>query len=106
MNQKALHTLEYDKIIAQLAEFAQTAAGKRRCEALVPMDDVDDVREALAFVSDARDRVRRNGRLSLGGARDITSVLAGARIGAVLTIPELLDAAVGGMQGGEEKEEA
>ncbi|MBQ4309221.1 MAG: endonuclease MutS2 [Lachnospiraceae bacterium] len=93
MNKKALHTLEYDKIVAQLAEFAQTAAGKRRCEALVPMDDVDDVREALAFVSDARDRVRRNGRLSLGGARDITSVLAGARIGAVLTIPELLDAA-------------
>ena len=46
MNQKALSTLEYTKIIAQLEEYASTSMGKKRCRELVPMNDLQEIKTA------------------------------------------------------------
>ena len=43
MNQKALRTLEYDKIIAQLVEYASCESGKELCRKLVPSIDYDEI---------------------------------------------------------------
>ncbi len=57
MNQKALSTLEYTKIIAQLEEYASTSMGKKRCRELVPMNDLQEIKTAQAQTSDALARI-------------------------------------------------
>ena len=37
MNDKALKTLEYDKIIARLETYASSSMGKKQCAALLPL---------------------------------------------------------------------
>lgn len=49
MNQKALSTLEYTKIIAQLEEYASTSMGKKRCRELVPMNDLQEIKTATSL---------------------------------------------------------
>ena len=44
MNQKALKTLEYNKIIAQLEEYASTQIGKTLCRELVPSCSLEEIR--------------------------------------------------------------
>ena len=46
MNDKALHTLEYDKIIKQLEDLAFSHAGKEFCRSLLPHNDREWVLEA------------------------------------------------------------
>lgn len=43
MNKKALHTLEYDKIIDLLTEFAFSRSAKERCGNLLPMTDLSAI---------------------------------------------------------------
>ena len=44
MNQKALQTLEYNKIIAKLAEYATSPLGRDLCQALVPSSNLEERR--------------------------------------------------------------
>ena len=44
MNQKALKTLEYTKIITQLESHAASPLGKSLCRDLVPSSDLEEVR--------------------------------------------------------------
>mgnify|MGYP000579974845 CR=1 FL=1 len=48
MNKKALKTLEYEKIISQLTEYAGSAPGKLLCKNLVPSSDLNEIRQAQA----------------------------------------------------------
>ena len=41
MNDKALKTLEYDKIISRLETYASSSMGKKRCASLLPSSDYD-----------------------------------------------------------------
>ncbi len=90
MNQKALKTLEYDKIIAQLTEYAASAPGKLLCRNLLPSDDYNEIVQAQAETSDAVSRVRMKGSLSFSGIRDIRDSLKRLEIGSSLSIQELL----------------
>ena len=40
MNEKVLHIVEYDKIIASLEEHADSLPGKKLCRDLLPMDNL------------------------------------------------------------------
>ena len=71
MNQKALRTLEYDKIIAQLVEYASCESGKELCRKLVPSIDYDEIVTAQRETTDAETRVRQKGGISFGGVKDI-----------------------------------
>ena len=90
MNQKALKTLEYHKIIAQLTEYAASPLGKALCAALEPSSDLEEIRTWQQQTTDAVNRVRLKGTVSFSGVRDIGDSLKRLEIGSSLSIPELL----------------
>ena len=90
MNQKALRTLEYDKIIAQLVEYASCESGKELCRKLVPSIDYDEIVTAQRETTDAVTRVRQKGGISFGGVKDIRASLKRLEVGSSLGIVELL----------------
>ncbi len=90
MNQKVLRTLEYHKIISQLTEYAASAPGKLLCRELQPSSDYEEILQAQTETSDAVNRVRMKGNLSLTGVRDIRDSLKRLEIGSSLGIQELL----------------
>ncbi|MBP6561599.1 MAG: endonuclease MutS2, partial [Enterocloster sp.] len=90
MNQKALKTLEYDKIINQLTEYAASPLGKALCQSLSPSSDLEEVRTWQAQTTDAVTRIRLKGSVSFSGIRDIGDSLKRLDIGSSLSIPELL----------------
>lgn len=90
MNQKALKTLEYDKIINQLTEYAASPLGKSLCRSLSPSSDLEEVRTWQAQTTDAVTRVRLKGSVSFSGVRDIGDSLKRLDIGSSLNITELL----------------
>ena len=90
MNQKALKTLEYDKIINQLTEYAASPLGKALCQNLSPSSDLEEVRTWQAQTTDAVTRIRLKGSVSFSGLRDIGDSLKRLDIGSSLSIPELL----------------
>lgn len=90
MNQKALKTLEYDKIIAQLAEYASCGSGKELCRSLVPSTDFQEIVSAQRETTDAVARVRQKGGISFGGVKDIRASLKRLEVGSSLSIFELL----------------
>lgn len=90
MNQKALKTLEYYKIIDILTEYASTEPGKKLCRELLPSCDYSEIVQNQQETTDAVTRVRQKGSLSFGGVRDITDSLKRLEIGSSLNIVELL----------------
>lgn len=90
MNQKALKTLEYDKIINQLTEYAASPLGKALCQNLSPSSDLEEVRTWQAQTTDAVTRIRLKGSVSFSGIRNIGDSLKRLDIGSSLSIPELL----------------
>lgn len=90
MNQKALRTLEYDKIIAQLVEYASCESGKELCRKLIPSIDYDEIVTAQRETTDAVTRVRQKGGISFGGVKDIRASLKRLEVGSSLGIVELL----------------
>lgn len=90
MNQKALKTLEYYKIIDTLTEYASTEPGKRLCRELLPSCDYQEIVQNQQETSDAVTRVRQKGSISFGGVKDITDSLKRLEIGSSLNILELL----------------
>ncbi len=90
MNQKALHTLEYDKIIETLTGYAYSAAAKEQCQNLLPMADVSAIREAQRQTEDALTRIFRKGSLSFAGIHPFGASLKRLEIGGTLSIPEFL----------------
>ena len=90
MNQKALKTLEYHKIIEQLTDYASCESGKELCRRLVPSTDYKEITSALTETTDAVNRVRQKGSISLGGVKDIRASLKRLEVGSSLGIIEIL----------------
>ena len=90
MNEKALHTLEFDKIVGFLTEYAATPLGKTSCETLVPLTDVEEIRTLQRQTTDAVSRLFAKGPTSFSGVKDIRPSLMRLRIGSSLGISELL----------------
>ena len=90
MNQKALKTLEFDKIIHILTAHAASEGAKEMCRKLIPYDNINDVERAQRETADALRRVYRKGSISFGGIRDIRGSLKRLEIGGILGMGELL----------------
>lgn len=90
MNQKALKTLEYNKIIEKLAEFAGSPLAKEICRNLEPSTDLYEIQAAQRETSDALTRIYQKGAVSFSGIHDIRGSIKRLEIGAVIGIPELL----------------
>ena len=90
MNQKALKILEYDKIIDLLTAKATCELGKIQCRELVPMHDLEEIRQAQHQTADALRRVYTKGSISFAGTVNVGASLKRLEIGGSLNAPELL----------------
>ena len=90
MNEKAIKTLEYDKIIDQLAAYAGSPLAKEICRELKPSSDLYEIRAAQCETSDALSRLLRKGNISFSGVSDVRGILKRLEIGSILGIDELL----------------
>ena len=90
MNSKALHVLEYDKIIERLTDHASSDPGRKMCRELVPSSDIKEIRNNLTKTNDAIARIFKKGSTSFGDNRDFTGTLKALKIGAALDMGSLL----------------
>ena len=91
MNNKALKTLEYNKITDRLASHASSEPGIKLCRELLPMMDMDEINSALKQTSDAVSRIFRHGSISFAGLKDIRPLTKALEVGSALGMSELLD---------------
>lgn len=90
MNEKALRTLEYNKIIDRLVEFAGSMPGKDLCKNLIPSTDLEEIETAQRQTSDALSRIYQRGSVSFSGVQDVRGSLKRLEIGGVIGAVELL----------------
>lgn len=90
MNQKALKILEYDKIIQQLKQLAQSDPGRKKIEALKPYTDLQIILEKQQETSEALTLSFKYGSLPIRGTKSITPSLKRLAIGGNLSMVELL----------------
>ncbi|UYN88646.1 MAG: endonuclease MutS2 [Anaerolineales bacterium] len=91
MDEKALQTLEFPKVLERLARHSVFSVSHERALALRPAADIDAARRRLAETGEARALLDDQPKLGVGGARDLRPALGNARRGMALTAPELLD---------------
>lgn len=90
MNEKVLHTLEYDKIINMLTDKASSKPGKELCKSLIPVTDLAEIRLAQQETADALARLFKKGSTSFGSNKDLGYAIRSLEIGSSLSVSELL----------------
>ncbi len=93
MNEKALKTLEFDKIIEKVASFASSSVGKDMVRTLKPSNNIEEIKIWQKETSQAVSMILKKGSLKIGGLRDISPFLQRTAIGGTLNFEELLNIA-------------
>ena len=93
MNDKVLHTLEYDKIIKLLTDKATSEPGRKLCRELLPMSDLEEIEKAQTETADAFGYILKKGSISFGNNKDIGYSVKSLEIGSTLSTAELLSIA-------------
>lgn len=93
MNSKALYTLEFNKILEQLAELAETEGAAEMALRLTPSSDIEKVRKMQQRTTDAKTLIGMKGAPSFGRVKDIRPTIERAEKDAILSLRELLDCA-------------
>lgn len=91
MDPKSLSTLEYPKILEQLARYCAFTASAEKARALLPTPDIEIARQRQAETREALTLLSTRPDLTIGGARDVREVVDLANHGGVLTPTDLLD---------------
>jgi DNA mismatch repair protein MutS2 len=89
--EKSLITLEYDKVIARLVSYCGTAQGKTLASALRPSSEYREVLHRQRLTAEGRRLLEMKPNMSLGGVRDIGTLVSQASRGHALEPEELLD---------------
>ena len=90
MNTKVLKTLEYQKIIDRLTEFAGSVPGKEKCKNLLPLSELEEIRTMQEETSLALSLIYQKGSVSFSGISDVRGSLKRLEIGSILSPQELL----------------
>lgn len=90
MNEKALRTLEYNKIIDRLSALAISPMGKEMCLQLKPSGNFDEIERNQIQTGEAVSMIFRKGNIPLGGMREIRPQLKRVNAGGTLGIEELM----------------
>ncbi|WP_062355295.1 endonuclease MutS2 [Bacillus kwashiorkori] len=93
MNERALETLEFNKIRNQLIKYAASELGKRMAETLMPSTDFPVVVRLQEETDEATTILRLKGHIPLAGIFDITPSIKRAEIGGMLNAQELVEIA-------------
>lgn len=91
INEKSLHTLEFGKILAQLARHTAFGAGAELARELQPTTDLEEARTWQRETAEAAAMLLENSPLNLAGARDVREVAINAQRGVIIEAPVLLD---------------
>ncbi len=91
--QKSLSMLEYDKVIAMLAECALTEGARDMALRLVPVSAEKQVVKKQRITADARRLADAKGYPAFGGVKNLSEILGRAKRGALLQPRELLEVA-------------
>src|SRR3972149_4602112 len=87
---KALTTLEFDRIRERLASFASFAAGRERALSLMPSPHYEEVAVRLRLAAEARRLLEMRPNLSLAEAHDVREAADRAAKGGLLRAEEML----------------
>ena len=90
MNEKALHTLEYDKIVSLLEARATSAPGKALCRELAPLTDLFEINTMQEETACTVGRIFAKGSVSFGNTYDVSASMLRLELGSALGIHELL----------------
>ena len=90
MNDKVLKTLEYNKIIEKLTDYACSDEAKARCRSLRPSTNLAEINLLQTQTKDALNRLFKAGNLSFSGVRNLNDSLKRLEIGGSLSTIELL----------------
>ena len=93
ISQQTLETLEFPKILAQLARHTSFSASRELALALLPSTDAFEVRRRQKRTGEARRLMDEQPDASIGGAHDVRGPLGLARRGGVLEAHAFLDIA-------------
>lgn len=91
MNSKILKTLEFNKIINLLENYAVSPMGKKIASELKPYTDIDTINEKLDQTTASSNLIIKHGALPLGGIKDIQKSIKRLEIGGNLSAAELLE---------------
>ena len=91
--ERALRTLEYDKVREQVAKFCTSSLGKSAIEQLIPETDFDRVVELLEEMDEGLSILRIKGNVPMGGIFDVRPQSKRAQIGGMLSPVELMEIA-------------
>jgi DNA mismatch repair protein MutS2 len=91
--ERTLQTLEFDKILGQLAEHASFSAGHEAVLALRPATEPKEAARLQQQTAEARSLLEGRPSVHLGGAHDVRAAARRAEVGAILTPAELLEVA-------------
>ena len=90
---KNAKSIEFDKVLAKLAEYTSCEDAKFNALHLKPETNLDLARALLNQTSDAHMLLARFGGPSFGGLKNVNNALSRANAGSVLNTKELLDIA-------------
>ncbi len=90
MNEKALETLEYNKIVARLAEYADFSASAELARRLRPTPDLEGAQTRQTATREARHILSLDADVSFHNAKDIRPQIGRARRDAVLEPTDFL----------------
>jgi DNA mismatch repair protein MutS2 len=93
MDQHTLDLLEFDKVRHLLAEYAATSLGAELARQIEPSRNANQIRGAIALVSEMVEALMANHAPPFGGVHDIRLLVRRAAIGTMLTAEQLLQVA-------------
>lgn len=91
--ERALKTLEYDKVRAQVANFCTSSIGRSAIEQLVPETEYNRVVELLEEMDEGLAILRVKANVPMGGIFDVRPHARRAQIGGTLSATELMEIA-------------
>jgi len=91
MDPKTLQTLEFPKILERLARYCAFPASTEKARQLLPTADIEEARHRQAATREAYSLLSTHSDLTIGGARDVRTVVDLANHGGVLLPNDLLD---------------
>ena len=78
---KALKTIEFDKVLELLSEFAVSDCGKKRCLETLPLSDIEEIKLAQKLTTQACNAYRISASsVPIGSLPDITEALNMERV--------------------------
>ncbi|MGE7666137.1 endonuclease MutS2 [Ureibacillus composti] len=91
--QRALKTLEFDKVREQVANFCTSSIGKSAIDQLIPETEFNQVVELLEEMDEGLSILRVKGNVPMGGIFDVRPHSKRAQIGGMLSPTELMEIA-------------